>query len=89
MANYRLIFRKSVAKDLRPIPKRDVARILKRVEALARNPRPEGCEKLSGQERFRVRQGVYRIIYEISDKELIVTVVKVGHRRSVYKSSSV
>ncbi len=89
MASYRLIFRKSVAKDLRPIPKRDVARILKRIEALAGNPRPEGCEKLSGQERFRVRQGVYRIIYEIKDKELIVTVVKVGHRRSVYKRSSV
>lgn len=89
MANYRLIFRKSVSKDLRPIPKRDVARILKRIEALAEDPRPEGCEKLSGQERFRVRQGVYRIIYEIKDKDLIVTVVKVGHRRSVYKRNSV
>ncbi len=87
MANYRLIFRKSVTKDLRPIPKRDVVRILKRIEALAENPRPEGCEKLSGQERFRVRQGVYRIIYEIRDTELIITVVKVGHRRHVYKSS--
>ena len=87
MANYRLIFRKSVAKDLRSIPKRDVARILKRIEALAGNPRPEGCEKLSGQERFRVRQGAYRIIYEIRDTERIITVVKIGHRRHVYKSS--
>ena len=86
MANYRLIFRKSVAKDLRSIPKRDVARILKRIEALAGNPRPEGCEKLSGQERFRVRQGAYRLIYEIRDTELIITVVKIGHRRHVYKS---
>lgn len=85
MARYSLAFKKSVAKDLRPIPKQDVARILKRIEALADDPRPAGSEKLSGQERFRVRQGVYRIIYEIADEELVVTVVKVGHRRDVYK----
>lgn len=54
-------------------------------ELLARNPRPQGCEKLSGQERYRVRQGVYRIIYEIRDEVLLVTVIKVGHRREVYK----
>lgn len=86
MASYRLSFKRSVAKDLRPIPKRDVARILKRVEALADNPRPAGCEKLSGQERYRLRQGIYRIIYEILDQELIVTVVKIGHRREVYRT---
>lgn len=84
MARYSLVFRKSVAKDFRPIAKKDVARILRRIEALQEDPRPPGSEKLSGQERYRVRQGIYRIIYEIVDERLIVTVVKVGHRRHVY-----
>lgn len=86
MASYRLVFRKSVSKDLRPIPKRDVARILERIEALAEDPRPPGCEKLSGRQRYRVRQGVYRILYEILDRERVVTVVRIGHRRDVYRS---
>ena len=85
MANYKLLFKKSVAKDLRPIPEQDVARILRCVEALRENPRPPGCEKLSDHERYRIRQGVYRIIYEISDRALVVTVVKIGHRGDVYK----
>ncbi|MFP4251205.1 MAG: type II toxin-antitoxin system RelE family toxin [Guyparkeria sp.] len=85
MASFRLRFRKSVRRDLRPIPVRDVRRILKRIEALADDPRPVGSEKLSGQERYRVRQGNYRILYEIVDDELVVTVVKVGHRRHVYR----
>lgn len=85
MARYRLVFRKSVAKDFRPIPKKDVARILERIDALQEDPRPVGSEKLSGQARYRVRQGVYRIIYEIADDRLVVTVVKVGHRRNVYR----
>jgi mRNA interferase RelE/StbE len=85
MASYRLTFRKSVAKDLRSIPPNDLSRILKRIEALADDPRPIGSEKLSGQERYRVRQGVYRIVYEIQDEELVIIVVKVGHRREVYR----
>lgn len=87
MASYKLVFRKSVASDLRSIPKRDVKRILKRMEVLADDPRPPGCEKLSVQERYRVRQDTYRIVYEIRDKALIVTVVKVGHRRHVYRDT--
>jgi mRNA interferase RelE/StbE len=85
MAGYRLTFRKSVAKDLRSILPNDLSRILKRIEALADDPRPMGIEKLSGQERYRVRQGVYRIVYEIQDEELVIIVVKVGHRREVYR----
>ena len=85
MASYRLVFRKSVTKDLRAIPKADLARILERVEALAEDPRPPGCEKLSGQERYRLRQGRYRILYEIADRALIVTVVKIAHRRHAYR----
>ncbi|HEJ83854.1 MAG TPA: type II toxin-antitoxin system RelE/ParE family toxin [Desulfobacteraceae bacterium] len=86
MASYELVFRKSVTKDLRSIPKRDVRRILKRIEALRDDPRGEGCIKLSAQERYRVRLGVYRIVYEIRDNELVVMVVKVAHRASVYKN---
>lgn len=85
MASYRLTFKKSVTKDFRSIPHNDVSRLLKRIEGLADNPRPVGSEKLSEQERFRVRQGVYRIIYEVRDGELVVIVVKVGHRREVYQ----
>ncbi len=87
MASYELIFRKSVAKDLRVFPKQDVKRIMQRIRVLADDPRPSDCEKLSGQERYRIRQGVYRIIYEIEDSRLVVLVVKVGHRRDVYRSS--
>lgn len=85
MAKYKLAFKKSVTKDLRPIPNDDVARIVQRIEALQEDPRPVGSEKLSGQERYRIRQGVYRIIYEIADEVLLVTVVKVAHRKDVYK----
>jgi mRNA interferase RelE/StbE len=84
MARYEVVFKRSVYKDLKPIPKADVKRILERIGSLAEDPRGQGCEKLSGQERYRVRQGVYRIVYEIEDDRLIVTVVTVGHRGRVY-----
>ena len=87
MGSYRISFKKSVAKDLRSIPNKDIKRILERIDCLSVNPRDDGCLKLSGQERYRVRLGVYRIIYEIQDEELIVLVVKVAHRSNVYKSS--
>ena len=85
MAKYSLQFKQSFYKELRALPKKDVKRIVERIDRLADNPRGPGCEKLSGQERYRVRQGVYRIIYEIEDARLIVIVLKVGHRRSVYE----
>ncbi|GAB4259182.1 MAG: type II toxin-antitoxin system RelE/ParE family toxin [Deferrisomatales bacterium] len=85
MAAYRIFFRESVWKDLRPIPKRDLARILERISALAQDPRPTGAEKLSGQERYRIRQGRYRVLSSIQDEELTVWVVKVGHRKDVYR----
>ncbi len=84
MANYSLVVKKSVAKDLRHIPNKDVERILKRINLLCENPRFEGCIKLSGQERYRVRQGDCRIVYEIQDNELVILVVKVAHRGEVY-----
>ncbi len=85
MARYELRFKTSVARDLRDVPKTDVRRILERIDALRDDPRPAGCEKLSAQERYRIRQGNYRILYEILDLEVVVEVVKIGHRREVYR----
>ena len=84
MARYKLLFKKSVAKDLRALPKKDVRNILRRIDALAEQPRATGCKKLSAREYYRVRQGVYRIIYEILDDQLIVHIIKVAHRSKVY-----
>lgn len=86
MGSYRLVFKRSVAKDLRDIPDEEVTRIVERIKSLASHPRPAGSEKLSGQDRYRVRQGAYRIVYAVDDEELIVLVVKIGHRRDVYKN---
>jgi mRNA interferase RelE/StbE len=85
MAEYRIFFRESVRRDLRPVPRGDLTRILDRIAGLEGNPRPSGCEKLSGQERYRIRQGKYRIVYSIQDDELTVWVVTVGHRKDVYR----
>jgi len=85
MGAYNIFFRKSCKRELARIPKRDLRRVLDRIFRLSEDPRPPGCEKLSAQERYRVRQGKYRIVYSIQDQELTVWVVKVGHRRDVYR----
>jgi mRNA interferase RelE/StbE len=85
MVAYKLYFKKSVEKDFNGIPKKDLKKILGRIELLAENPRPPGCEKLTGQQRYRLRQGRYRILYSIQDDELTVWVVKVGHRKDIYR----
>jgi len=87
MARYEIRFKKSVAKDFRKIPVQDVKRILRRIDGLAENPRGQGCVKLSGMDRYRVRIGNYRILYQIEDMHLIVHVIKIGHRSGVYRSS--
>ena len=85
MALYKVIVKQSVSKDLKKIQKKDVTRILAAIQALAENPRPPQAKKLSGQDRYRLRQGNYRILYAIEDDKLIVCVVKVGDRRDVYR----
>ena len=85
MAAYKVFFKKSVQKDFDTIPKKDLKKILNRIAGLAENPRPAGCEKLTGKERYRLRQGRYRIVYSIQDDELTVWVVKVGHRKDIYR----
>jgi mRNA interferase RelE/StbE len=86
MAKYKLFFRTSVEKDLKPLPKRDLVKILTCIESLATNPQPSDYEKLTGLQRYRVRQGNYRILYSIQDKELTVWVVKIGHQKDVYRN---
>ena len=85
MAAYKIFFKKSVEKDFNVIPKKDLKKILGRIEALAEDPRPPGCEKLTGQQRYRLRQGRYRILYSIQDDELTIWVVKVGYRKDIYR----
>jgi mRNA interferase RelE/StbE len=85
MASYEIRFHKSVAKDLKPIPKRDVQRIMKAIDSLARDPRPLQSKKLSGAEKYRLRCGVYRVLYEIEDQVLVVCIVKIAHRKDAYR----
>ena len=84
MASYRVDITRSVEKELEALAVKDHRRVVTRMRALAGDPRPHGCEKLSGEEKYRLRQGDLRIVYEIADPELTVTIVKVGHRRDVY-----
>ncbi|MBT3227090.1 MAG: type II toxin-antitoxin system RelE/ParE family toxin [Deltaproteobacteria bacterium] len=85
MAEYKIFFKKSVWKDFKSIPDKDLSRILNLIKSFSKTPRPTGCTKLSGQEKYRIRLGQYRIIYSIQDKELTVWVVKVGNRKDVYR----
>jgi mRNA interferase RelE/StbE len=86
VASYRLLIKPSAAKEIESAHKKDRLRIVKRIQDLSSDPRPPGCEKLSGHdEKYRVRQGTYRIVYTISDVSLVICIVKVGHRREVYR----
>ncbi|HOD99795.1 MAG TPA: type II toxin-antitoxin system RelE/ParE family toxin [Kiritimatiellia bacterium] len=86
MAKYEVLLRQSVLKqDLLALPKADVQKIVKAIRGLGEEPRPRGVQKLTGQEYYRIRQGRYRILYSIQDEEKTVWVVKVGHRREVYR----
>ena len=85
MAKFELVFKESVSKDLKDIPKQDVQRIIESINLLKDDPHPAGSVKLSGKKHYRVRQRNYRIIYEIQDSQLVIIVIKVGHRREVYR----
>jgi len=85
VASYRLLVKPSAVKEIEALPRQDRPRIVAKISSLARDPRPPGSEKLSGRDQYRLRQGDYRILYEIQDLDLVVVVVKVGHRREVYR----
>jgi mRNA interferase RelE/StbE len=84
MESFRIVIKKSAAKEIERIEKIDRIRIIEKIRSLASDPRPFGSKKLSGQEKYRIRQGNYRILYQVIDDELIINVVKVGHRRDIY-----
>lgn len=85
MAQYKLLIKASAVKELGAIPnKKDRQRIVKRIQGLQDDPRPRGSQKLSGRDRYRIRQGQYRVIYSIEADLLVVYVVKIGHRKHVY-----
>jgi mRNA interferase RelE/StbE len=85
VASYSLLLTRSAARELEAVPTKDRQRIVRRIGSLAENPRPAGAEKLSGEDKYRIRQGDYRILYEVEDDRLVVTVVRVGNRREVYR----
>jgi mRNA interferase RelE/StbE len=86
VGKYRVLIKPSAVKELERIPrKKDRQRIVEQISSLADDPRPHGSQKLSGKDRFRLRQGAYRIIYSIEDDAIVVYVIKVGHRKDVYR----
>jgi mRNA interferase RelE/StbE len=85
VASYSVLITRSASKELERVPTKDRQRIVEKIRLLADTPRPAGCEKLTGEDKYRLRQRDYRILYEIVDDELIVTVVRIGNRREVYK----
>lgn len=87
MALYKLSIKPSAGKELEAVgSKQDRTRIIAKISALAENPRPRGSEKLAGyDDRYRIRQGNYRVVYEIDDDASHVTIYKIGHRREVYR----
>lgn len=86
MGNYRIVIKKSAAKEIEKIQKQDRIRIVEKIRSLSSDPHPSGSKKLSRKEKYRIRQGNYRILYQVIDDALVINVVKVGHRRDIYKN---
>ena len=85
MANYKIEIKKSAAKEISKLPKVALRRIVDKIQTLSSDPRPSGCKKLSGDEKYRIRVGVYRILYSVDDEIVVIFIVKVGHRKDIYK----
>ncbi len=85
MGSYSLFLKKSAERDLRKIPQTDLQRIIQRIKELAATPRPSSSEKLAGQDSYRIRQGDYRIVYTVNDDRQLIEIIKIGHRREVYR----
>jgi len=86
MEKYRITIKKSAAKELEEVPAKDLRKLVKRIQTLSANPRPHGPQKLSSREQYRLRQGDYRIVYSIDDRRVLIDIVKIGHRRDIYRS---
>ncbi len=85
MENYKILIKKSAAAEIAKIPRKDLEKIVRRVQDLGQFPRPVGCQKLSGKDKYRLRQGDFRIVYSVDDSLRIVEVYKIGNRREIYR----
>jgi mRNA interferase RelE/StbE len=85
VANYSVLIKRSAAKELEAVPRKDREKLASKIQGLATNPRPPGSEKLAGDDKYRIRHGNYRVLYEIDDATIVVVVVRVAHRREVYR----
>lgn len=85
MGKYKVLFKKSAAKELEGIPRADLQRILQKIKKLEAEPRPTESRKLSNYDLFRIRQGDYRIVYLIDDRKLELQIFKIGHRKEIYR----
>jgi len=85
MAKYKIEIKKTAAKEIKKLPANDLKKVLRLIDTLVENPRPAGCLKLSNDEKYRIRFVVYRLLYEIYDDRLLIIVVKVAHRKDVYR----
>lgn len=83
--SYSLLVKRSAERELRKVPRADLQRITQRIKDLAAIPRPSGSEKLAGQDSYRIRQGDYRIVYTVDDNQRLIEIIKIGHRREVYR----
>lgn len=82
---YAVRLKQRAARELGKLPAKEAGRIIARLQQLALDPRPHGCQKLSGVELYRIRQGDYRVVYTLDDDQRLVEVIKIGHRREVYR----
>lgn len=85
MADYKIEIKKSAQKEIKNLPNKELKKVIDKIASLASEPRPTGCKKLSGEEKYRIRVGSYRVLYSIEDDILVIYVVKVGHRKDVYE----
>ena len=85
MASYKVLIKPSAAKELEALPSKERRRIISKIRRLSTDARPTGCEKLSGPEKYRIRQGAYRVLYTIDDANAAIIIVTIGHRRDVYR----
>ena len=85
MESYKILIKKSAAGELAEIRRKDLEKIVRRIRDLEQNPRPSGCRKLSGKDRYRLRQGDFRVVYAVDDSRHIVEVYKIGNRREIYR----
>lgn len=83
--SYEILIRRSAEKEIRDLPRDVRVRVVERIRNLASTPRPAGCEKLAGRDAYRIRIGLYRVIYTIEDRRLVIEVVRVAHRKEVYR----